>query len=118
MAYGFGQGIGRGLGRGFGRGFGRGVGFGFKGNSPPYPYVGLGRGGLPRGAYYFGSVAAPVSWPYVSPAYSSSAASQSYASYPASMSKDDELSYLKDKAEAIRQELEQIDARMQEIEKD
>jgi len=76
----------------------------------------LGRGGLPRGAYYFDNMAAPVSWPYISTAYSVPPASQSYASYPMSMSKEDEVSYLKDQAEAIRQELEQIDSRMQEIE--
>lgn len=44
--YGFGRGFGRGRGRGFGRGFG------FRGYSPPWPYVGLGRGGLRRGWAY------------------------------------------------------------------
>jgi hypothetical protein len=38
------------FGRGFGRG--RGRGFGFRGHSPPWPYVGQGRGGLPRGWVY------------------------------------------------------------------
>jgi len=34
---------------GFGRGRGRGGrGFGFRGTSPPWPYIGRGRGGLPR----------------------------------------------------------------------
>ena len=122
MAYGFGQGIGRGLGRGFGRGSGRGFrgggGFGFRGSSPPWPYVGLGRGGLPREAYYYGNLAAPLSQPYVYPYYSVASASQGYAPYTASMSKEDELIYLKDQAEAIRQDLERIDSRIQEIEKD
>ncbi len=45
--------------------FGRG--FGFRGWSPPWPYVGVGRGGLPRcwafGGYgYFGG--APINYPY------------------------------------------------------
>ena len=41
---------------GYGRGFGgRGWGFGFRGSSPPWPYVGLGRGGLPRCGYFFSS---------------------------------------------------------------
>ena len=46
----YGMGFGRGRGLGFGRGFGRG--FGFRGYSPPWPYVGRGRGGLPRGWAY------------------------------------------------------------------
>ncbi|MFC2062459.1 hypothetical protein ACFLS8_00710 [Chloroflexota bacterium] len=41
----------------FGRGFARGAGgggsrgFGFRGSSPSWPYVGRGRGGLPRCRY-------------------------------------------------------------------
>ena len=49
---------GRGFGRGRGGGFGRG--FGFRGYSPPWPYIGRGRGGLPRGWAY----AAPGFTPY------------------------------------------------------
>jgi hypothetical protein len=41
---------GRGFGMGRGGGFGRGNRF--RGYSPPWPYVGLGRGGLPRGWAY------------------------------------------------------------------
>ena len=41
MVYGFGRGSG-------GRG---GAGLGFRGSSPPWPYVGRGRGGLPRCQY-------------------------------------------------------------------
>lgn len=122
MAYGFGPGIGRGLGRGLRRGlgcgFGGGGGYGFRGSSPPWPYVGLGRGGLPRHAYYYGNIAAPANWPYAYPEYSPPSASQGYAAYTAPMSKEDELSNLKNQADAIKQELEQIDARIQEIEKD
>jgi hypothetical protein len=44
--------IGYGMGRGVGRGRGRGHGSGFRGFSPPWPYVGRGRGGLPRCGYY------------------------------------------------------------------
>ena len=50
--------FGRGFGMGRGRGFGRG--FGFRGFSPPWPYVGLGRGGLPRGWAF----RAPAFFPY------------------------------------------------------
>ncbi len=51
---------------GFGRGCGRrgGMGFGFRGSSPPWPYVGLGRGGLPRCGYFLsGAVGLPGTWP-------------------------------------------------------
>jgi hypothetical protein len=44
---------------GRGRGFGRGSGF--RGYSPPWPYVGLGRGGLTRGWAYNRT---PGSMPY------------------------------------------------------
>jgi len=55
---------------GFGRGgFGRGGGgFGFRGSSPPWPFVGLGRGGLPRCGYFLsGAAGMPVSPGYPSP---------------------------------------------------
>jgi len=47
---------------GYGRGFGRGGwGLGFRGSSPPWPYVGRGRGGLPRCGYFFsGAAGIPV----------------------------------------------------------
>ena len=57
---------------GFGRGFGfrRGMGFGFRGSSPPWPYVGLGRGGLPRCGYFLsGAAGTPAAWPYQQPSY-------------------------------------------------
>ena len=45
-------------------------GFGFRGSSPPWPYVGLGRGGLPRCGYFLGGAAAmPV--PPAYPSYGS-----------------------------------------------
>ena len=53
MVYGFGGDGGRGIGFGF-RG---GMGFGFRGSSPPWPYVGLGRGGLPRCGYFLSGTA-------------------------------------------------------------
>jgi len=42
-------------GRGFGRG--GGWGFGFRGSSPPWPFVGVGRGGLPRCGYFLSGAA-------------------------------------------------------------
>jgi len=53
-------------------GFGRrgGWGFGFRGSSPPWPFVGIGRGGLPRCGYFLsGAAGMPISPGY--PPYSS-----------------------------------------------
>jgi len=50
----------RGRGLGFGRDKGgAGMGFAFRGSSPPWPYVGRGRGGRPRCAYYAGGTNIP-----------------------------------------------------------
>lgn len=98
-----------GFGRGFG--FGRGRGFGFRGSSPPWPYVGLGRGGLPRCGYFLSGVGAP---PY--PLYGRAASPSTYASYTPQMTREEELNYLRDEAEAIKRQLEQIEARMTELE--
>ena len=57
------NGFGRGRGGGFG--FRGGMGFGFRGSSPPWSYVGIGRGGLPRHEYFLsGATGAPAQWPY------------------------------------------------------
>jgi hypothetical protein len=115
---------GRGMGRSSGRGYGRGTGFGFRGSSPPWPYVGIGRGGLPRcrayggfgrpGAGYVpspGPVAFGPSGPYGPPAYGR-------GGYGASYSPVDEIHFLKDQAEMIRDELQAIDSRIKELEKE
>ena len=88
-----------GRGRGFGRGFGGGMGFGFRGASPPWPYVGIGRGGLPRCGYFLSGATAP-----------------GYTPYTPQMTKEEELNYLKGQAEAIKGQLEQIDSRMRDLE--
>ncbi len=105
-----------GFGRGFGRGWGRG--FGFRGSSPPWPYIGRGRGGLPRCGYFFAGAAAPPDWSYPQAPYPYYRAQPTpgYTSLATSMSKEEELSYLKSQAEAIKDELEQIDARARELE--
>ena len=102
-------------GRGMGRGFGGGMGFGFRGNSPPWPYVGRGRGGLPRCGYFFGGAAGvPVQWPY--PAYS--AASPAFGNMPfgSQPAPEQELDSLRNQAEAISEQLEQTEARMRDLE--
>jgi len=119
-----------GFGRGFGFRGGGGWGFGFRGSSPPWPYVGLGRGGLPRCGYFLSG--APVAWPYQQPPYPTSpefGAGQSpypfYAAAPPApgsapfapqMTKEQELDFLKNQAEAIKGQLEQIETRMRDLE--
>ena len=105
-----------GRGRGFGRGFGRGMGFGFRGTSPPWPYVGIGRGGLPRCGYFFGGAGATQPWPYQPSFYGQDAASPGYVPFSPQMSREEELDYLKDQAEAVKEQLEQIESRMRGLE--
>ena len=78
-----------------GGGFGGGIGFGFRGSSPPWPYVGLGRGGLPRGAYFFSG--APQAMPQ--------------------MPSGQELDLLHQQADVIKGQLGQIASRIAELEK-
>lgn len=122
----------------YGRGLGRGGwGFGFRGSSPPWPYVGLGRGGLPRCGYFLsGATGMPV--PQVYPSYSSPGDAPYYGGitypgympysyagapmgtdpYAPQMSREQELDFLKSQAKAIKGELEQIDTRIKELETD
>jgi hypothetical protein len=110
MPNGFGQG------RGFGRGAGGGgMGFGFRGSSPAWPYVGRGRGGLPRCGYGAG-IGAPAAGFY-QPPYSATPA-PGYDSYAAEVSKEDELGFMKNQAEAIKTQLEEIKSRMHDLEKE
>ena len=84
------------LGAGRGMGSRRGMGFGFRSSSPPWPYVGRGRGGLPRCGYFLGNAT---------------------SKYPAtSMAPEQELTSLNNQAQAIKAELDQIEARIREIE--
>ena len=89
---------------GFGRGFGRrgGVGFGFRGSSPPWPYFGRGRGGLPR--CWYPGVAMASFYPPVPPAY------------VPQMPQEQEIDWLENQAEAIKAELNQVEARIQDLE--
>ncbi len=94
---------------GRGRGSGRGMGFGFRGASPPWPFVGRGRGGLPRcGGFSRGVAVYPPSM-YGDPVYGPAAATPGYAPYAAPTS-EKEISYLRDQAEAIRTELDGIES--------
>ena len=84
--------------RGANRGYGvrGGMGFGFRGSSPPWPYVGRGRGGLPRCGYFLSGTASAPAVPQ--------------------MSQEQELTFLTDQAQAIKQQLDQIETRIREIE--
>jgi hypothetical protein len=92
-----------GRGRGFSRSFGGGMGFGFRGSSPPWPYVGIGRGGLPRCGYFLSGAGVPYSAP-------------GYTPFTPHMTKEDELGYLKEQAKAIKGQLEKIEARIRDME--
>ena len=77
-----------GLGRG--RNSNRGSGLGFRGVSPEWPYVGIGRGGLPR------------------------------CQCPAttSISREQELDFLKKQSETIKSELSHVESRISDLEND
>lgn len=84
--------------RGFGRGGGRrgpGRGFGFRGASPPWPYVGIGRGGYPRHTYFYGD-----------------------PDYNAAPNTEDELTALKNMAQSMTDQLSEIQSRIDELTKD
>ena len=106
---------------GFGRGFGfrGGWGFGFRGSSPPWPYVGLGRGGLPRCGYFLsGAAGAPVAWPYQQapyPFYAGAPPTLGPVPLAPQMTKEQEFDFLRDEAKAMKEQLEQIEARIQEL---
>ena len=110
-----------GFGRGKGAGFGSrgGMGFGFRGSSPPWPYVGLGRGGLPRCGYFLSGAGAPAAWPYQQPPYPFYAGAPSasgYAPFAPQMTREQELDFLKQQADVIKGQLEQLESRVRELE--
>ncbi len=80
-----------------GRGQTGGMGLGFRGSSPPWPYVGRGRGGLPRCSYYFGSRA-------VTP------------SDAPGTTREQEINSLKNQTESIKKELDMVETRIRDLE--
>jgi hypothetical protein len=106
-------------------GFGYGRGFGFRGSSPPWPYVGRGRGGLPRCGYY-GAYAAPPYAPGPAPSpfyggawgagYYGGPAAYGATPYAPPMSREQELDFLKEEASAIKSQLDEIEARIKDLE--
>jgi hypothetical protein len=98
-------------GRGMGRGMGAGMGFGFRGMTPPWPYVGRGRGGLPRCGYFLGSGS------YSQSSYTVPGPASGYVQTGTSGG-DEELNYLKYQSEVMKKQLEQIESRMRDLEAD
>ncbi|MDD5701490.1 MAG: DUF5320 family protein [Dehalococcoidales bacterium] len=92
-----------GKGRGAGGGAGGGQGFGFRGSSPPWPYVGRGRGGQPRCAYFTRNPATADTTPAA-------------AASAAAMTREEELDYLKRQAQAVKGDLERINSRVRDLE--
>ena len=82
--------------------YGYGRGFGFRGTSPAWPYVGRGRGGLPR------------CW---HPGFWGVAYHPSSAPYQPTPTREEELGFLKDQADAVKHQLEDIESRIKELEK-
>ena len=85
--------------------YGYGRGFGFRGAAPSWPYIGRGRGGLPR-CWHSGlwSGAAPYTTPVATP----------YAPPP---TRDEELGFLKEQSNVMKGEMEEIERRILELEK-
>jgi len=109
------NGFGRGGGGGFG--FRGGMGFGFRGSSPPWPYVGIGRGGLPRHEYFLsGAMGVPTQWPYQQAPYATASPAFGNAPFAPQVTPEQELDFLRNQAEAIGEQLEQIETRMHELE--
>jgi hypothetical protein len=84
-----------------GRGQRGGMGLGFRGSSPPYPYVGRGRGGLPRCQY---------------PGAAFSYRDTPFPAYPTQITRDQELDLLKRQSGEIKKELERIESRIRDLE--
>lgn len=90
-------------------GFGRG--YGFRGNSPSWPFVGRGRGGFPR-CWAYG----PNN--YYEPGYYPETFQVSGASpFGSPVTPDQEVVFLKNQAEKLKEQVEYIVARVEEFEK-
>jgi hypothetical protein len=83
-----------GYGRGAGLRRGPGAGYGFRGFSPPWPYYGRGRGGLPRCAYPGLRSGAVIPFAY----------------------DNEEREALQGQADMMRRQLEDIERRIKELE--
>lgn len=95
-------------------GFGRGYGFRFHGSSPPWPYVGIGRGGFPRRAYGAGFAGVFPAYPYYT---GEPPAAWGMNNVPQATA-EQEIEYLEGQAKALKSDLEHIQSRIEELEKE
>jgi len=93
--------------------YGYGMGYGFRGASPPWPYVGRGSGGLPRCWYPGAYAAAPAYAPPLPPYYGGA-----WGAPYAKMTPEQELGFLKEEGNAVKAQLDEIEARIKELEKE
>jgi hypothetical protein len=93
-----------------------GRGFGFRGWSPPWPFFGRGRGGLPRcwafGPHPYGAGMGPGYFGYT-PSYDPSVAS----GYEPPMSLEEEKRILLEQVTLLKTHLEEINRRIEDIER-
>lgn len=82
--------------------YGMGYGLGFRGTSSAWPYIGRGRGGLPR-CWYPGFW---TNWGTANPFITFTQGGQT------------EIEYLKQTADALRQQLGRIEARINDLQKE
>jgi hypothetical protein len=91
------------------------MGFGFRGSSPPWPYVGIGRGGLQSGYYLDGPEATEAYQQTPYSFYPETPPPPGETSLPLHMTKEEELDFLRFQAKTIKGQLEQIETRMIEL---
>lgn len=97
-----------------GYGFRGGWGFGFRGASPPWPYVGVGRGGLPRCWHFVGATGAPVPGSYAR--FPRGYYGPGWTPFSPEEMKEQELGFLRREAEELKGALEDIEGRIRELE--
>jgi len=110
-----------GFGGGFGRGFGFGRGYGFR-MGMPYPMAGQWSGyGVPYGGAPYGGATYPGAMPYgyggapMGTMPGMPTGTPGANPYAPQMTREQELDFLRSQAEAIKGQLEQIDARIKEL---
>ena len=86
-----------------------GRGFGFRGVSPPWPYIGRGRGGLRR-------CLAPGAIADYMPRFHGRFRARPYIPYSPWAGQENDLDYLREESSALKKQLEEIESRISELE--
>lgn len=101
-------------------GFGRGNSFRFRGTSPTWPYVGIGRGGYPRGAYGARFANRFPAYPGVPSTTIPNHTGGSPTTWGVPTEPDitprQEIEYLQGQTEVLKNEMEHIQSRIEELE--